>query len=124
MAEKNRRLIQGEDIIYPFTKQENVIGLQKTIADKLPIISESQPSSGYVTRQAWIQPADSEENESETEVTRVSTPLYRLEVANSNEEIQVGAVLETVNPQLEGSEQPQLEDDDGNASSEIELEQN
>ena len=58
MSVKNRRLVQGEDIIYPITKQENVIGLQKTIKEKLPIISENQPQSGFVKGQTWIKVED------------------------------------------------------------------
>ena len=54
MAEKNRRLIQGEDIVYPITKQENIIHLQKTITDKLPIVSDTTPTSGYVPKQVWL----------------------------------------------------------------------
>ena len=56
--EISRRLLKGDQVVYPFTRQENVIGLQKTIKEKLPIISESQPSTGYVPRQAWIQPGE------------------------------------------------------------------
>ena len=59
MAEKNRRLMQGTDIIYPFTKQENVIGLQRTITDKLPIVSPTAPQSGFVPKQVWIDTSDS-----------------------------------------------------------------
>lgn len=55
MAEKNKRLVLDGDIIYPFTKQENVIGLQKTIKEKLPIVSSSEPSEGFVERQAWLE---------------------------------------------------------------------
>lgn len=64
MAEKNRRILQGTDIIYPFTKQENVIGLQKTITDKLPIVSESTPQSGYVPKQVWVDIGDAYDNHS------------------------------------------------------------
>lgn len=60
MDEKNKRLIQGNDIIYPFTKQENVIGLQKTITDKLPIVSETVPEA-FVTKQVWIDVSEEEE---------------------------------------------------------------
>lgn len=59
MAEKNRRLIQGTDIIYPFTRQENVIGLQKTITDKLPIVSPTTPQGNFVPKQVWIDTSDS-----------------------------------------------------------------
>ena len=53
MGEKNRRLVLDNDIIYPFTRQENVIGLQKTIKEKLPIVSTSTPDSD-IERQVWI----------------------------------------------------------------------
>lgn len=52
--EKSRRLLQGNTIIYPFTKQENIIGLQKTITDKLPIVSSSTPTTDYVDKQVWL----------------------------------------------------------------------
>lgn len=54
MADLNRRLLLGNDIVYPITKQENVINLQKTIKEKLPIVSSSQPTSGFVARQVWV----------------------------------------------------------------------
>lgn len=56
MGEKNRRLLQGNDIVYPITKQENVIGLQKTITDKMTIVSTTQPIADIVEKQIWIQP--------------------------------------------------------------------
>ena len=59
MAEKNRRILQGTDVIYPFTRQENVIGLQKTITDKLPIVSATEPEEGFVPKQAWIDTGNS-----------------------------------------------------------------
>ena len=52
--EKNRRLLQGEDIVYPITRQENVIGLQKTITDKMTLASPTQPSAA-IEKQIWIQ---------------------------------------------------------------------
>lgn len=58
MEEKNRRLMQGEDIIYPFTRQENVIGLQKTIKEKMTIASKIQPQGTVVERQVWLQTED------------------------------------------------------------------
>ena len=64
--EKSRRILQGEVVIYPFTKQENVIGLQKTITDKLPIVSSQQPTQGFVQKQAWFDTNDdSNENTEE-----------------------------------------------------------
>ena len=50
MAEKNTRLIQGSDIIYPVTKQENIIGLSQ----RFPIISSSQPQGQVPNRQIWL----------------------------------------------------------------------
>ena len=52
--EISKRLLQGDKIVYPFTKQENIIGLQKTITDKLPIVSEDVPQTGYVPKQVWL----------------------------------------------------------------------
>ena len=67
--EKSRRLMQGQDIIYPFTKQENVIGLQKTITDKLPIVSDTTPDDGFVEKQVWL---DTEDDGNEQEIYNVS----------------------------------------------------
>ena len=60
MADLNRRLLLGSDIVYPITKQENVINLQKTIKEKLPIISNTQPSTN-ITRQVWIDTSAGQE---------------------------------------------------------------
>lgn len=57
---KNKRLVLGDTIIYPFTKQENVIGLQKTIKEKLPTVSANSPESA-VERQVWIKPEEETE---------------------------------------------------------------
>lgn len=59
--EKNRRLLQGSDVIYPITKHENVIGLQKTINAKLPFVSSREPQS-VPDRQVWLDIRDSGEN--------------------------------------------------------------
>lgn len=48
----------GSDIVYPFTRQENVINLQKTITEKLPIIQSTQPQSGFVPKQAWLDTSE------------------------------------------------------------------
>ena len=60
--EKNRRLVLGDDIIFPITKHENVIGLQKTIKEKLPIISSDQPEN-FTERQVWIDTKEIENSE-------------------------------------------------------------
>ena len=57
--EKNRRLVLDGDIIYPITRQENIIGLQKTIKEKLPIISANTPES-QIERQVWLDIAETE----------------------------------------------------------------
>lgn len=51
--EKNRRLMLGPDIIYPITRQENVINLQKTIKEKMAIVSPDQPQQA-IERQVWL----------------------------------------------------------------------
>lgn len=61
MAEKNRRLVLDGDIIFPITKQENVIGLQKTIKEKLPIVSPTAPNQ-LIERQVWIDTNEEDEN--------------------------------------------------------------
>lgn len=76
MNEKNRRLIQGNDIIYPFTKQENVIGLQKTITDKLPIVSSSTPQEGFVAKQVWIDVSEEEEEQYEIPVVEETRGFF------------------------------------------------
>lgn len=61
---ENRRLLDGQKVVYPFTKQENIIGLQKTISDKLPIVSASAPSSGtFVEKQIWLDIGSEEDSE-------------------------------------------------------------
>lgn len=49
----NRRLKKGNNIVYPITSQENVIGLQATIKEKLPIVSDSTPEQ-FVAGQVWL----------------------------------------------------------------------
>lgn len=73
--EKNRRLLQGQTVIYPFTKQELVIGLQKTIMDKLPIKSNVQPELNFVAKQIWLdtgENADFQEIEAAPRIQTVS----------------------------------------------------
>lgn len=68
----DRRLKKGDAIIYPITRQENVIGLQKTIKEKMAIVSPTQPTSGYVESQVWIQPGSEDNSEYQTEWHRVT----------------------------------------------------
>ena len=72
MADLNRRLLLGSDIVYPITRQQNVIDLQKTIKEKLPIISNTQPTTDIV-RQVWVDTSVGQElsfsNESNEELT-------------------------------------------------------
>ena len=63
MEEKNRRLMQGTSIIYPITRQENVIGLQGTIKEKMAIVSPTQPQQA-IERQVWL---DTSDNDSESQ---------------------------------------------------------
>ena len=66
MSELNRRLTLDDDIIYPITKAENVIHLQKEIKDKLPTVSETEPDI-KVTGKVWLKPVeDIEETQEET----------------------------------------------------------
>lgn len=128
MDEKNRRLIFGDSIIYPFTRHQNVIGLQKQITDKLPIISESQPSENFVRNQAWFQLVEEEEEEQqaqqEAEISYGSLEQHLEQPSLLENEI-VTSGLEVDLPTLEGAENSsELEDDSGNASDKIELEQN
>lgn len=50
----NRRLKVGNSFVYPITDQANVIGLQKTIKEKMPIVSENEPVN-VVENQVWIE---------------------------------------------------------------------
>lgn len=51
---KDGHLLQGNCVVNPFTKHENVEGLQKEITDKLPIVSAQEPQSGFVPNQVWL----------------------------------------------------------------------
>ena len=57
MSELNRRIILGNDIVYPITKAENVIHLQKEIKKKLPISSSNTPEN-IVEGQVWLDTSD------------------------------------------------------------------
>lgn len=57
----NRRLKLGDSIVYPITQQTNVIGLQKTITDKLPIVSSTTPQN-YVEKQVWLDIGTNNQN--------------------------------------------------------------
>ena len=51
----DRRILQGNTVIYPFTKQQNIIGLQGTIIEKLPIASDTAPETGLIENQkVWL----------------------------------------------------------------------
>lgn len=70
----NRRLIQGDKIVYPITQQQNVIGLQKTITDKLPIVSPETPTEGmFVEKQVWLDTSDDDGEEVEPVVVPLRT---------------------------------------------------
>ena len=81
MDEKNRRLIQGDDIIYPFTRQENVIGLQKTIKEKLPIVSSETPDN-YVERQVWLDTSEQIEESNVAQQLMLNSPNVEEEVVS------------------------------------------
>ena len=72
---KDGRLIQGKVFIKPITTHENVEGLQKEITDKLPIVSEQQPQSGFVQNQVWLDINPGEGN-NESEVLEPNYPGY------------------------------------------------
>lgn len=55
-----RRLLQGNKVIYPITRQEAVINLQKTIKEKMTIVSPTQPQVA-IERQVWLDISESEE---------------------------------------------------------------
>lgn len=82
MAELNRRLLKGQDIVYPITKQENVIGLQGTIKEKMVIVSPTQPQQA-IERQVWL---DTNDNDSENQQSGGLT----FENENSHSELTFG----------------------------------
>ena len=105
--EKSRRILQGEVVIYPFTKQENVIGLQKTITDKLPIVSSQQPTQGFVQKQAWFDTNDdSNENTEENygnERRLASNEIIEYNYEDSQEESEnYGSPNEIIEENYEG----------------------
>lgn len=79
--EENRRLIHNGKPLYPFTKQENVIGLQETIVEKLPIISSQEPQSGFVPKQAWL---DISNDDGEQIIVMPSTPVQNNNSSGNN----------------------------------------
>lgn len=79
----NRRIKRGDDIVYPITRQENVINLQKTIKEKLPISSSNEPEEGtYVEKQVWL----------DTSEIQIEVPSRSFELVG-NQSIQVPADL-------------------------------
>lgn len=64
MAELNRRLLKGQDIVYPITRQENVINLQKTIKEKMAIVSSQQPQQA-IERQVWLDTSSNQQGGSQ-----------------------------------------------------------
>lgn len=74
---KDGHLLQGNCVVNPFTKHENVEGLQKEITDKLPIVSAQEPQSGFVPNQVWLDISENEGvEEVETEALEPRTPSY------------------------------------------------
>lgn len=65
MSELNRRLKIGEDIIYPITKAENIIHLQKTV---LPKLSDEEPEI-KVKGKVWLVPTEDIDSENNSENT-------------------------------------------------------
>lgn len=55
-----RRLLQGNKVIYPVTRQEAVIGLQGTIKEKMTIVSPTQPQVA-IERQVWLDISENEQ---------------------------------------------------------------
>lgn len=82
MAELNKRLMLDTDIVYPFTKQENIINLQKTITEKLPIVQQTQPQTGFVPKQVWL----------DTSETQIEMPSRNFELV-INQSVQAPADL-------------------------------
>ena len=89
--EQDKRLMLNGNIIYPYTKHENVLGLQQTITDKLPIVSDSQPQENYVEKQVWIKTegdAEIDGNESHSldygNITDIIESNYEVQTPNTN----------------------------------------
>ena len=91
--EENRRLIHNGKPLYPFTKQENVIGLQETIVEKLPIISNQEPQSGFVPKQAWL---DISNDDGEQIIVMPSIPVQNNNSSGNNSFVEQEESQETV----------------------------
>ena len=70
----NRRIKIGGNVVYPITRQQNVIGLQKTIKEKMAIVSYAKPQGTVFERQAWIQ-LDTDQVEDNYENSSVADPV-------------------------------------------------
>ena len=107
MKEVNKRLIRGDEIIYPITNAGNIIGLQGTIKEKLPIVSPSTPQQG-VERQAWIKIGDNEEYSEEELAVGFNPQLEQppKQVSQQLEEYSTSAQLEEeISTQLEENDE-------------------
>ena len=67
----NRRLIQGDTIIFPITSEQNIVGLKNRFA----IISPQQPQGQFVERQVWLDISGEQDitfgiNENNAQLTR------------------------------------------------------
>lgn len=104
---KKKRITENGEVVMPITEQDCVIGLQKTIKEKLPIVSETQPQQGFVERQAWINVDNSLPNsENEVELNN-SIQLENEEIiehSNLEEEPEPRGQLEEVESEVAFSE--------------------
>ena len=121
MGEKNRRLVLDNDIIYPFTRHENVIGLQGTIKEKLPIVSPTTPNQ-QIERQVWIDTNDEDENaQQSSNVSNIEDNLENSsntviednlsnDVIEDNTESQQTSNIDIIEDNLENSSNTVIED--------------
>lgn len=91
MAELNRRLKLNEDIVYPITRQENIIDLQKTITEKLPIVSSSAPQGVVPTRQVWLDISEQGNNGQQSGLRFGSHSEGQLSFGNQQGELHFGS---------------------------------
>lgn len=105
MKEVNKRLIRGDEIIYPITDAGNVKHLQRKINEKLPIVSSSAPQPGtYVERQVWLKTENSQ--------------------LNNDEEVEVGLPLRIEKQTLDALPQLEIEEETSSQLEPNDLENN
>ena len=78
-----RRLMYCGQVLYPFTKQELVIGLQKTIKEKLPLSGDTEPTNA-VQHQIWLDTSGGnvENDDVEFEDGNLAQTIHDFQIVN------------------------------------------